>query len=144
MGYDMYIRDRQPNASDDDCYFRLNVWGMGAARELMDDAGMLCWPPHDSSEWDQLPPYDDGDPDGEGGPEYCAAADKLLAAHNGECPGIPGHKFCSNDGWIVTPPEIRAALAAERKNPPADPPEWWSEWIDYLRRAEQRGGFEVH
>lgn len=144
MGYDMYLRDRQPNDHRDDFYFHLNVWGMSDARRLMDAAGMLCWPQYDSSQWNTLPPYDESDPDGEGGPGYRLARDTLLAAHNGECPGIPGHKLCSNDGWIVTPPEIRAALASLRTYPVAAPPEWWPDWIEYLRRAEVRGGFEVH
>lgn len=124
-------------------YFRLNVWGMQTAREKMQEIGMLCDPPGPSStDWDGVPEYDENVDDG--GPAYRQAHDAIVSAHRGECPGIPYHKLCSNDGWIVTPAEIRPALERAALNVPSDPPEWWSDWLDWLQEAEQHGGFEVN
>lgn len=120
-------------------YYRLNVWGMSRARELMNERGMLCTPGEIA--YDEWPEYVE-----EGTPErarYEAERDVLLAAHRGECPGIPVHKLCSNDGWLVLPGEITAALAANDKHAPPADVEWWPEWIDWLRDAIDRDGFEV-
>lgn len=128
-------------------YFRLNIWGMSDTVDVMVAHGMLCQPEKPShAEWDALPPYDNDHPDANGGPEHQAAHDVLARAHRGECPGIPIHKFCSNDGWIVTPAEIRAALAqADRVSEPAIAiPEWWEDWLNWMKLAADHDGFEVY
>lgn len=124
-------------------YFRLNIWGMERCRQLMSEAGMLCTPERPTSEdWQSIPDYDEDDSDG--GAAYREANDKLCREHRGECPGIPIHKFGSNDGWWVTPAEIRAALAnAEGYAAPVEV-EWWGDWIEYLKGAIDHDGFRVH
>lgn len=85
--------------------------------------------------------------------DYVKALIRHLTLHDKDTPGISAHKFGSNDGWIVTPAEIkyalnawdnlggdrRAAILATYGNPV-----WFAEWIDWLRVAEQRSGFAVH
>jgi hypothetical protein len=141
-------------------YFRLNIWGMGVCAQAMHRLGMLdtatkslAWPEREAfgvddktwADWDWERP-------GEDAPEalrrYYEAHEKALS-HRPEKPtGICDFKFSSNDGWIVTPEEITAALATydERIGGGATPPEsdWWGDWIDYLRRAATRGGFRVN
>lgn len=71
--------------------------------------------------------------------------------------GIYVDKFSSNDGWVVTPVEIRAALETYRKCPGetvarglgrAGLSEYrvqrWYEWIDFLEYAGEHGGFTVY
>lgn len=122
-------------------YFRLNVWGMGTMREVMDEAGMLCYPP--TVDWDSIT----ADPETEQD-EYERQAEALRASHNGECPGIPWWKLSSNDGWLVSPAEIRAALAKLRRTKPGtvlDEDTWrlFTEWCDWMRAACEHGGFRV-
>lgn len=159
MGYDMYLIKTPADGSDG--YFRLNIWGMSMARDLMAERGMLCsaepsgdWPrcPDNAAyEWVKYPDDRQGaqpSPEAIGAAEvYIAEQKRYLSAHEGECPGIPVHKFGSNDGWIVTPPECIAALAAlglARDKGIAEPDaKWWPEWIAYLHLAAEHDGFEV-
>jgi len=137
MGYDMYIEEtpdakERPGVSENDlAYFRLNIWGMGRFRNLMDTGGML--------DWDAEPPH---------GATGEAFSDFTLE----EPKGIPGIKFTSNDGWLVTPDEIRAALAQLEGSGNADviredagegDIDYWLAWIHYLQVAERHGGFRV-
>lgn len=148
-------------------YFRLNIWGMGRYREAMHTLGMLVLD-NDHPSFPDLPDgvtWEDVEiveyPDQHEGeipkPEAVAhhkANEAVLAWHMEPALGIEIHKFGSNDDWLVTPAEIRAALAAYRR---ADLPQIetalasagikdasdWGRWIDYLTRAEQQGGFRV-
>lgn len=129
-------------------YFRLNIWGMGEYRTSMAKLGMAHnkgdhprfpdWNP----EWNEVEDY-------ESLPEYQVYEDLCKKARSAsvEYPGIPIWKFCSNDGWIVTPIECMSALkiweAEGCPNPDEGEPEYWLRWIDYLRRASEHGGFEV-
>jgi hypothetical protein len=84
---------------------------------------------------------------------YAAETIRHLTLHDNDTPGIAVRKFGSNDGWIVTPSEIKHALKiwddlgddrrAEILAEHGDP-EWFGEWIDWLRVAELRDGFAVH
>jgi hypothetical protein len=109
-------------------YFRLNIWGMGEYRGYMEERGMLWWPEEDG-------PVDK---------DYGGV--------------MPGHKFCSNDGWVVTPSEITRALQAledweadqraVRGDQWVDPLNdkedgYWHKWLRYLYVARSYGGFEV-
>ena len=109
-------------------YFRLNIWGMGVCRTLMEERGMMHW------EGDQVPwpkPTEHGYLNDE---EFWAEQDEYSGQDRDEWPkrlvemedantlclavstpgvrGIPGWKLCSNDGWIVTPVDCLGALAA--------------------------------
>lgn len=170
MGYDMYLVETRE-------YFRLNIWGMGKALDAMHELGMLNsvgpggwglpWPretdyglPEDFPVWD----YDDESVPETLSPElraalerYKAALDEHRRAGNMDAPGIPVHKFSSNDGWIVTPIECASALTIYNRVDPDDAAKvlavtgWdadesrqtWDDWIAYLRRAVDAGGIQV-
>ena len=139
-------------------YFRLNNRGMYVYTDVMVEVGMA----HQTTSaiaHDEWPKY----PDEEGEQEmaaYEAILTPLLSRHGDDpTPTIPTHKFGSNDGWIVTPEEIRAALDAYEKfqnDPGRDlsalseqtvqiiATGYWGQWIAYLQRAAEHGGFAVN
>lgn len=136
-------------------YFRLNIWGMQAARKAMDELGMIDWEASHTEDWPDPGDFnleDWPDPDGEypeGSPEdlFLKAAEKVRSQTNSL---ISGYKLCSNDGWIVTPEEIAGSLAklevVDGKHvvpKKTGIPEWFGEWVEYLEEAQKRGGFKV-
>jgi hypothetical protein len=172
-------------------YFRLNGSGMGWAYSVMEQFGMVFDDPSERPEWPKPEDYGTSydDVDALESPEYypgkqwddealrAAVAykqeqDKVLSWHGVEIPGIPLHKFSSNDGWIVLPAEAEAAvriwkqaydemgedaardavaLAGDRIDSAQATPEradayWslWLRWVAYLAGSVTRGGFEVH
>lgn len=148
----------------DKSYFRLNIWGMGAALEYMHRFGMLsegdhpAWPEHEEfglsdKEWEAAEEqYYDADEDldavtSANGRKFIEAHQAVLSA-SGDTPGIPFWKLCSNDGWHVTPEECQAALdayeAAGKPEVEKEHREWWAEWLDYLAYSTTHGGFRVH
>lgn len=130
---------------DDPSYFRLNIWGMSTMRDIMDALGIGYWAPSPD-----FPSSDGIDWDDESSPEYLAWEEEankaraqsprptvtnalgLASSEVWEQPtfsrisgekelfGLPLHKFTSNDGWIVTPDDIREALKIYRSLKPAD------------------------
>jgi hypothetical protein len=70
---------------------------------------------------------------------------------------IPGHKFGTNDDWIVTPTECSAVLAKARKVSDDDlrlvftaegvtdwdPVPSWQSWLTFIEGAASHGGFTV-
>lgn len=153
----------------DAAYFRLNVWGMSRMVDDMITLGMLAlnypgypdWPEYDEAyeeRLDELGELSDAElaalPD-EPAKAFEIAQREVKAWSPPDEPGIPAHKFGSNDGWLVTPLDIRGALEA-LKRADADlvakvRAEWTDEdggnnfdrWIEYLQRAQQHGGFRV-
>jgi hypothetical protein len=77
---------------------------------------------------------------------YLDARAQHLAA-NYDAQVIPRHKLWTNDGWLITPDELTAALphapttALDRRQRPIP---WWRQWLDYLDTARGHGGFRVH
>ncbi|MGH3647629.1 MAG: hypothetical protein ACRDTM_10720 [Micromonosporaceae bacterium] len=164
MGYDM--RTVMKPATGDG-YFRLNLHGMGRFYDAMQQVGMLYdsrpagpWPQSPSRRIEEIV-YElgrGGTP--HAGPDelrqardYAETLRRHLSAHPPGGDVIPSHKFSTNDGWIVTPDEIKAALsayeaagagAAERLLSTRDELNYWDNWIAYLRRAIDHEGFEVH
>lgn len=159
-------------------HFRLNIHGMGRYRELMFDLGMVF----EDEPYPEFPDVEDygtthedfwavDDPES---PEFAAltperlekakafatAHRNVLAWHGkADTPGIPIHKFGSNDGWVVLPAECEAAVriwekfVADRGESAARAHvsiflngrvDYWLRWIEYLRGAAKHGGFEVH
>lgn len=148
MGYDMYAIAGTGDRGRD--YFRLNVWGMGKACDLMWDFDMLAepspahspWPDHPDGEWVEEEDAQPGTPWG----DYYAAQRGVLAEHlNRDDPRLPIHKLCSNDGWIVTEVECRtlAGMANDGRTDGHELPEWWKEWIDFIDHCATHGGFRV-
>lgn len=158
-------------------YFRLNVWGMGRACDLMAELGMTFaddphppWPraenfgvTDDQAEAVRYPEYGGDvpltDADRQAVGRYLAEHDRVLAWHGRtDTPGIPDHKFGSNDGWIVLPAECEAALriyAAQLEELGQDAMHnlidnrfgsrgHWGQWLAYMNGAITHDGFEVH
>jgi len=162
-------------------YFRLNVFGMSRYCDLMARVGMTFddpferpeWPkPEDyGTDWEEIEHLEDREyyPDVTFNDEqlrrivkYRDDRDRLLAWHGAEIPGIPEHKFSSNDGWIVLPAECEAAvriwrqftadqgeekasaIVAEYLGDGDGRMDYWLKWITYLASAVRHEGFEVH
>ena len=127
-------------------YFRLNNGGMGRYADAMHDLGMAH---HSESvlDWAKSPDYpEDYDDNQASADAYDQAMDTFTGAHGSPAdkPTIPMHKFSSNDGWFVTPEEIRAALAAwdahdldglDQDTHATIETEYWGEFIAWLRLA---------
>jgi hypothetical protein len=164
-------------------YFRLNIFGMSRYMHAMAILGMVQeggkspyeWPESDGigddADWDAI--YDlqserlkdlaQGDP----APSEGAVVSKVISDYVDAVlakllwvpqpvTGIYGNKFSSNDGWAVTPQEIRTALATyhtktEQQVTAAlnaaginNSDGYWDAWIGFLTHCETHGGFTVH
>ncbi|MFJ9179400.1 hypothetical protein [Streptomyces sp. NPDC102360] len=147
----------------DTAYFRLNIWGMSRFRELMDQLGMVVsdygvppWPHEpEGVTWDEIDAAQNGNGASKSParPEvvtYLKQCEAHVTWHPEPAFGMALHKFASNDGWLVTPEEIEAALVGYRTHAGSevkvivgDDVDYWLEWIAYLERAQHRGGFRV-
>ncbi|GGL01306.1 hypothetical protein Ppa06_69870 [Planomonospora parontospora subsp. parontospora] len=156
-------------------YFRLNIFSMGRYRDAMYRLGMAFdddprpdWPRAnnygitDEQVWAVESPEDY--------PEVYAAItsdmmsqilayqqehERVLSWHGKtDMPGIPLHKFGSNDGWVVLPAECEAAVRIWRKHHDehgdvqiqavlGEDLSYWLKWIDFLQGAITHDGFEV-
>lgn len=174
-------------------YFRLNISGMGWARSVMEQFGMAFRDPAEHPPWPEIEDYgiDWDDLEALESPEYCPDfawtdeklratckfredRDAVLAWHGPEVPGIPVHKFGSNDGWIVLPAEAEAAIriwkqaydemgeeqarvtvalggmardkALDAEGDSSVDAYWslWLRWIAYIADSVRHNGFEVH
>lgn len=139
----------------DRSYFRLNVRGMSRCCNLMAELGMLT-----TQEAPAFPrtrefgledwPEDPDEPKNDAERSFLAACEAVCAFEPQPVLGIPVGKFGTNDGWLVTPAQIAAALEAHRDAPEAHKQplvgdiEWWPDWIAFLEYAQGRGGFRVH
>lgn len=169
MGYDMrWNKDSDAGGA----YFRLSIWGMGLFRDLMEQAGMIFaddpHPPFPHAEdfgitWDDFyaAEYPEDYPDARLTDDQRAAAlkiregtDAVLRFHGrANTPGIPLHKFGSNDGWHVLPVEAESAVRiwrdladSEREVITAqlgDRADYWPRWIAYLAESARHDGFRV-
>lgn len=149
---------RPDGAGDPD--YRFNASSMGPAKAAMDRLGMLSrdhqapWPRPEEFGLTLAEIYAAQAPDASEMPEsvraYLAAGRAAIEWEAEQPTGIPAYKIGhGNDGWLVTPAEIRAALTTLEAQPEsakagtmAEHPRW-DEWIDYLRRAAAHGGFRV-
>jgi hypothetical protein len=156
-------------------YFRLNIFGMGRYRDLMERLGMAfedaahpAWPEAEDygltkeQAWATECPEEYPDimltpVQQEAGRKYAAEQDRILRWHGKEIPGIPLHKFGSNDGWHVLPAEAEAAVRIWAEFVKVNGDEkalalvaeavtdtgYWLKWIAYLTGAITHGGFAV-
>lgn len=85
---------------------------------------------------------------------YIDETDRVRRAHPVGGVSIPMHKFCSNDGWVVTPDEALWALteyharSQEERDAALDATgiedrRYWQSWLDYLMASTRHEGFEV-
>lgn len=157
------------------CYLRRNIWGMGRFRERLLDLDLLYrargadpgWPNLPGREYDAagqlIHPFDDpehwkrtdGDyePVSEAAKAYQDQITAYLKDTRDERPGIPVHKFSSNDGWWITAAECQSFIQLwERAGcPDLMPVEWRAEdpdaeddIIPFMRQAASHGGFRVY
>ncbi|MFF8769042.1 hypothetical protein [Kitasatospora sp. NPDC015120] len=79
-----------------------------------------------------------------------AVVEALREAGAAEPAGIPRHKLATGDGWLITPPEITAALDAYQRAPYDDRAatsariDDWDGWIGFLRLAGDFAGIRSH
>ena len=162
-------------------YFRLNVTGMSKVCDLMAKAGMAFDDPTfpdfpEAGEfgitrdqgWAAMDPeeYPEeyaamADSERVAGAKFAARWAEVIAWHGAEQPGIPLHKFDSNDGWHVLPAEADAAVRIWRQFVADNGEETaanlvsntlyegamdalWAQWLTYLAGAVRHDGFEVH
>jgi len=162
-------------------YFRLNVTGMSRVCDLMAKVGMAfndpTFPGFPQAEefgitrdqgWAAMAPaeYPDeygamADSERVAGAKFAARWAEVIAWHGAEQPGIPLHKFDSNDGWHVLPAEADAAVRIWQQFVADNGEEtaanlvtntlWdgamgdhWARWLAYLAGAVRHEGFEVH
>lgn len=160
-------------------YFRIGAFSMGAYVDLMLRLGMaFADDPHPpfpkpeecGTDWDAVDAvrYPESYPDITFTDSRLVAAlkfseevNRVLAWHGrADTPGIPEHKFSSNDGWIVLPAECEAAVRIWQKFAEDESEEkasavvaeslgegrmeTWAAWIAYLAGAARHDGFEVH
>lgn len=158
-------------------YFRLSVWGMSCYVDIMCRLGMVYG--SESPNWPDYPTFGDERRDEQfveateyvegnttqldasiptdirdAAHAYVEHATRIRRDHPTGGNTIPIHKFGSNDGWIVTPEEIAAALAVYDAHPDRntilaegfdeDGLDYWNRWISYLRLAADHHGFAVH
>lgn len=146
-------------------YFRLNIWGMGRCRDLMQERGMIYYG-QEPTAWPQYH-EPERDPEGEDDAafyarcdaydeEYAKLTEPIKSNHPEGGDTIPSHKLGSNDGWHVTAEECKAALAAEaaaalpaptyvdEKTDEVKPVQWWPDWLAFLARGAEHDGFRVY
>ncbi|MFF3493758.1 hypothetical protein ACFYWS_20665 [Streptomyces sp. NPDC002795] len=150
MGYDLTFAEPR---EDEPHNFRIGYFTMPSLIDAMTELGMAVELPHPA--W---PNPDDMGVSVEEARALVASGAELpsgvqrqvdgeRAARTGEADdpqGIPAYKLRTNDAWQVTPNEITAALAALGRAPEQPQDGLWPHWVDYLRRARERGGFLVH
>jgi len=149
----------------DPTYFRLNVWGMGKYRDVMEKLGMMYLGRYTTPSFAAYPgdehfAGDYTEPITDEGRKWREHQDMCLHYSPPEAEGLlPGHKFGSNDGWHVTTDECAAALRVaaahgwDADNPPseemkkvsgpfnemgvpdADENTYWWAWLGFLKNA---------
>ncbi|MFB7742471.1 hypothetical protein [Streptomyces sp. NPDC056132] len=159
MGYDIYILNSDDtHAEGDDNYFRIAYTAMPRTLDTMLNFGMLVElplpeaPPLEAYglRVEQMQPgYRADTATAQRVAEYRAARNALLKAAPSHPAGISAYKLRHNDGFVVTPAEINAALSAYEAHPHATVSELpvgnqtWPHWVTFLRRAAERGGFRT-
>lgn len=159
-------------------YFRLNIWGMSTMREHLHELGMLA------IHYAEHPPFPDASDFGldddtlddlgvwdleraertthsdERVRKFFTANLETITWSPPDEPGLPVHKFGSNDGWVVTPRDCKGALVAleqaEKDRPDVvekirdhwrgedkTSPSYFDAFVEFIRQAERTSGFEV-
>jgi pimeloyl-ACP methyl ester carboxylesterase len=143
--------------ADERDYFRLNLRGGSWVADVMLELGAAFEAPHElQPPWPQPEDYGttydkawDDEATDDATKKYREAHDRVLMWHGPEIPGIPVHKIAgSNDGWIVTPAEIAAALRIISTKTPeeilaaagnARMAAIFTRWLAFLRGAMEEG-----
>lgn len=176
MGFDMYAFGHDAGRrTDADAYFRLNIWGMSHAVDelvrvgVMEQApcpefpqpaefGLTEWPEHawdDARQvWTLYERSADGweyavvEPDAHELAFLMAVRSVEEQPRSGDCHGIPTYKVGSNDGWLVTPTEIRTGVAwadhHEGDGWRQGLTDYVCDFVAWMERTADIGGFRVH
>jgi hypothetical protein len=172
MGYDMYVVDSDGKMLDESTlnvdwdstdeqwraeeerrweshtYLRRSMGNMSRLITALVEAGMA----YSSVNPPSFPPYPgdehfdtsgDWEPVTEQARQYRKQCADTLVKTGDERPGIPIHKFSSNDGWWVTPPECRSAMQLWAREGSPMKEEFRDDVIPFLLKAAQNGGFRV-
>ena len=134
--------------------YRLSIWGMGNVREIFRSLGLGYFAAYE----EKFPPYpgeehidDTGDASvgiADIGREYIAKRDEILRYREQGVRGINLNKFCSNDGWLVTPEEcsdvaeLYGQLKANGHQFDAEH-DYVERFIEWIIAAKDCGGFRV-
>ena len=145
--------------------FHINNFGMSVLYDLLQELDAINQQAEDP-DFPEDPGAEHFDPDtgepiDEVGRRYAEECERLLAYRPEDDPRPPGHKFWSNDGWIVTREECQALLkhlqhmkleqihSVFRRNsiPPQSFRPWAGEiyeFVSFIRAcAEEADGFTV-
>ncbi|WP_328404031.1 hypothetical protein OHS70_34340 [Streptomyces sp. NBC_00390] len=160
MGFDIYAQNPEGSPLEGiENYFRLGAFQGATVIDAMTNFGMVTDVP--APAWPRMADFGLtgeelylGD---EATAEQKAALDKLRAAlieardwAEPEPAGIPGFKLRYNEGRLITPAELGAALTAYEAHPHYDIAEMpvgdltWGRWTAFMRRARDLGGIRVH
>jgi hypothetical protein len=103
-------------------YFRLNIWGMGTMRQILDRTGVLVWDGEPA--WPQVEELASAlgvseqtlqegglDEDEQLRERYDALVDESVRGVQPQAGYVYGWKLCDNSGWLVTPAECLAIAA---------------------------------
>ncbi|MFJ6136460.1 hypothetical protein [Kitasatospora sp. NPDC092286] len=158
MGFQLNI-ETTDGTDDRTCWQLFSNGGMAAIRTAMRDFGMLADPP--------VPDHvllstfgltrDDFTGPGQVVPgkeanlaAVQAAYDARMSATEAEIRGIPHYKVDGNDGWLIAPAEITAALATYDAAPAGRRADIeatysdWAPWLAFLRRSVEHTGIRVY
>ena len=133
MGYDMYrlLPNGKPvEVTSDifgtDDYYRLTVWGMQEVRSHLEQVGIV-------KDGDfPAPPKEEED------------VEVWRRASPGDGPGIPIHKLCSNDGWIINPVEVSSGIKYADEHHPRWRKRISKQSLEFVEWMEHSAdGFEV-
>lgn len=160
MTYDLTWADEREKPWDQRNHAAHFGWAWGAMRWLiptMQDLGMVFDSGYD---WHKVWPSQVGITDDDWDEEDPAkwspararyeATAKAITERRFEYPGIPLHKFDSNDPWRIWPDEILSALGRYRER--AETYAWsegcqqesFGRWIAFLTSAVEHGGCIAH
>lgn len=145
MGYDMSCMS---GIDCDESYFRANIWGMQTLRTAMKAVNILDF----NCDHPKFPvrPRD--------GNDFSSYDKELIKVRSftSKIKGlIPVQKFCSNDGWIVTPEECNIIFEAlsrildkndilcSKIMEEYNNYDFVKMFADYCKHAVECGGFEV-
>ncbi|MEV7279706.1 hypothetical protein [Streptomyces sp. NPDC093111] len=159
MGYDIYVQDQEGRfLIGDENYFRIADTRMPGVLDAMQNLGMVVEtanPPYPQLDGFQLTEAD-FQTHLQRDPEVTQRIDAFRAAYQAvkdaaepEPTAIPKYKLSLSDGFLVTVPELTAALKAYAAHPAIDISEmpWgqpdWGNWISFLRRAQVHGGLRT-
>ncbi|GAA1161732.1 hypothetical protein F4556_005078 [Kitasatospora gansuensis] len=158
MGFEFNI-EKTDGTDDRTCWHFFSTGQTAVIRTVMRDFGMLTDPPvpdhvllstfdltaGDFTGPDQVVPGKEANL-----AAIQAAFSARMSATEAEIRGIPHYKVNGNDGWLIAPAEVTAALAAYDAAPAGQRADIeatyrdWVPWLAFLRRSVEHTGIRVY